>query len=90
MALLMVMTGCWLVYAALAYRIRTALKAHGAPCPDHQGRRIPHPTTRGVLHSFVGRHGLYIPGQGLLSLPLTDAHQHLRALLGKRYAWCYR
>ena len=84
MALLMVMTGCVLVDAALAYRIRTALQEHGATCPDHKGQRMPHPTTRWVFPYFVGMHGLSIPGQGLMILHLTDEHQHLLALLGKR------
>ena len=90
MALLMVMTVCLLVYAALEYRIRTALKEHGATFPDQKGRRIPNPTTRWVFHYFVGIHVLYIPGQGLMILNLTDEHQHLLELLGKRYAWFYR
>ena len=34
MALLMVMTVCLLVYAALEYRIRNALKDHGATFPN--------------------------------------------------------
>ena len=32
----MVMTGCLLVYAALEYRIRTALKEYGATFPDQR------------------------------------------------------
>src|SRR5262245_17468155 len=66
MALLMVMTVCLLVYAALEYRIRTALKEHGATFPDQKGRRIPNPTTRWVFHYFVGIHVLYIPTATLL------------------------
>jgi transposase len=57
MALLMVMTVCWLVYAALAYRIRQARKDHAATCPDHRGQRIQHPTARWVCHDCVGIHG---------------------------------
>ena len=90
MALLMVLTVCLLVYAALEYRIRTALKEHGATFPAQTGQRIPNPTTRWVFHDFVGIHVLYIPGQGLMILNLTDEHQHLLELLGKRYAWFYR
>jgi transposase len=90
MALLMVMTVCLLVYAALEYRIRKALKEHGATFPDQKGRRIMHPTARWVFHYFGGIHVLYIPGQGLLVLNLTDEPQHLLKLLGKRYAWFYR
>jgi transposase len=90
MALLMVMTVCLLVYAALEYRIRTVLKEHGATFPDQKGKRIQHPTARWVFHYFVGIHVLYIPGQGLMILNLTDEHWHLLQILGKRYAWFYR
>jgi transposase len=90
MALLMVMTVCLLVYAALEYRIRTALKEHEATFPDQKGKRIQNPTARWVFHYFVGIHVLYIPGQGLMILNLTDEHQHLLQLLGKRYVWFYR
>jgi transposase len=56
MALVMVMTGCWRGYAALEYRIRKALKEHGATCPDHKGQPTQHPTARWVFHSCVGIH----------------------------------
>ena len=87
MALLLVMTGWLLVSAALDYRSRTALQEQGATCPAQQGRRMPTPTTRWVFHYCVGIHVLSIPGQGRMILPLTDEHQPLLALLGKRYAW---
>ena len=90
MALLMVMTVCLLVYAALEYRIRTALKEHDATFPDQKGKRTQNPTARWVFHYFVGIHVLYIPGQGLMILNLTDEHQHLLQLLGKWYVWFYR
>jgi transposase len=90
MALLMVMTVCLLVYAALEYRIRRALQEHGATFPDQKGNRIQHPTARWVFHYFVGIHVLYIPGQGLFVLNLTDEHLHLLQLLGTRYIWFYR
>ena len=90
MALLVVMTVCLLVYAALEYRIRTALKEHEATFPDQKGKRIQNPTARWVFHYFVGIHVLYIPGQGLMILNLTDEHLHLLQLLGKRYVWFYR
>ena len=90
MALLMVMTVCLLVYAALEYRIRHALQEHEATFPDQKGKRIQSPTARWVFHYFVGIHVLYIPGQGLFVLNLTDEHLHLLQLLGKRYVWFYR
>ena len=90
MALLMVMTVCLLVYAALEYRIRTALKTHEATFPDQKGKRIQNPTARWVFHYFVGIHVLYLPQQWPIVINLTEEHQHLLQLLGNRYAWFYR
>jgi transposase len=56
MALLMVMTVCLLVYAALEYRIRQALHDHAATFPDQRGKRTQQPTARWVFHDFVGIH----------------------------------
>jgi transposase len=90
MALLMVMTVCLLVYAALEYRIRTALKEHGATFPDQKGKRIENPTARWVFHYFVGIHVLYLPQQSPIVINLTEEHQQLLQLMGKRYVWVYR
>ena len=90
MALLMVMTVCLLVYAALEYRIRHALKEHEATFPDQKGKRIQNPTARWVFHCFVGIHVLYLPHQWPIVLNLTEEHQHLLPLLGTRDAWCDR
>src|SRR4029434_1338536 len=68
MALLRVMTVCLLGYAALAYRMRTALKEHAATFPDQKGKRSQNPTARWVFHYFVGIHVPYSPEQGLLLL----------------------
>jgi transposase len=89
MALLMVMTVCLLVYAALEYRIRKALKDQGATFPDQKGKPIQHPTARWVFHFFVGIHLLLMPGQWPLVLNLTAEHQQLLRLLGKPYMWFY-
>lgn len=90
MALLMVMTVSLLGYAALEYRIRQALKAHGATFPDQKGQRIQHPTARWVFHYFVGIHVLFLPDQWPIVINLTDEHPHLLQLLGDRSAWFYR
>jgi ABC-type Fe3+ transport system permease subunit len=63
MALLMVMTVCLLVYAALEYRIRKALKEHETAFPDQKGNRIQNPTARWVFRHFVGVQVLYLPQQ---------------------------
>jgi transposase len=83
MALLMVMTVCLLVYAALEYRIRNALTDHEATCPDQRGTRIQQPTARWVVHDFVGIHVLCQAGQWPMVLNRTEEHQHVLRLLGK-------
>jgi transposase len=90
MALLMVMTVCLLVYAALEYQMRKVLKKHESTFPDQQGKRIQNPTARWEFHSFVEIHVLYLPQQWPIVINLTEEHQHLLQLLGKRYAWFYR
>jgi len=90
MALLMVMTICLLVYAALEYRIRQALKANEATFPNQKGPPGQNPTTRWVFHYFVGIHRLLLPGQWPLVLNLTEEHQQLLRLLGKPYEQFYR
>jgi transposase len=90
MALLMVMTVCLLVYAALEYRIRNALKDHGATFPNQKGTPVQNPTARWIFHYFVGIHVLFIPGQWPLVLNLTEEHQQLLKLLGKPYERFYR
>jgi hypothetical protein len=89
MALLMVMTVCLLVYAALADRLRQALKAHQATFPDHKGKPVQNPTARWVFHSFVGMHLLRVSGQWPLGLNLTEEHGNLLKLLGKPYMQLY-
>ena len=90
MALLMVMTVCLLVYAALEYRIRTALKTQGATLPDQKGQPTQTPTARWVFQYFVGIHVLFLPQQWPIVINLTEEHQRLLQLLGDRYAWFYR
>jgi transposase len=89
MALLLVMTVCLLVYTALEYRIRKALKDHEATFPNQQGKQMQNPTARWVFHYFVGIHLLCQAGQWPIVLNLTAEHQHLLRLLGQPYMWLY-
>jgi transposase len=89
MALLMVMTVCLLVYAALEYRIRQTLQAHDATFPNQKGQRVQNPTARWVFHYFVGIHLLSVSGQWPLVLNLTEEHCNLLKLLGKPYMQLY-
>ncbi len=91
MALLMVMTVCLLVYAAIEYRIRKALKDHNATFPNQKGQPVQNPTARRVFQHFGGIHVRRIPGQwDLLVVNLTEQHQQLLELLGKSYTRFYR
>jgi transposase len=89
MALLMVMTVCLLVYAAIEYRIRKALGDHGETFPHQTGKPIQNPTARWVFHYFVGIHVLRMPGEGAMVLNLNDEHRKLLRLLGKPYERFY-
>jgi transposase len=89
MALLLVMTVCLLVDAALEDRIRTALKTHQATFPNQKGQPIQNPTARWVFHYFVGIHRLFIPGEWPVVLNLTEEHRHLLRRLGRPYELFY-
>ena len=85
MALLMIMMVCWLVYAAIEYRIRKALSDHEAMFPNQKGKRIQHPTAWWVLHYFVRIHWLCPIGQWPIVLNLTEEHANLLRLLDQLY-----
>jgi transposase len=89
MALLMVMTVCLLVYAALEYRLRQALRAQQETFPDQKGRRVQSPTARWVFHYFVGIHVLLGVAKEPLVLNLHEEHQLVLRLLGTAYEALY-
>jgi len=60
MALMMVMTLCLLVYAALEYRIRETLLIHDHTFPNQKGKAVQNPTARWVFQFFSGIHILLI------------------------------
>jgi len=89
MALLRVMTVCWLVYAALEYRLRQGLINFQATFPHQTGQPIQHPTARWVFQYFSGIHVLRIPGEGAFVLNVTDQHRQLLQRLGRSYEAFY-
>jgi hypothetical protein len=89
MALVLVMTLCLLVDAAVDYRLRHARKDHEATCPDQQGQRSHHPTARGGVQGFVGMHLRGQAGQWPILLNLTADQQHWLRLLGQPSRWLY-
>jgi len=93
MALMMVMTICLLVYAALEYRIRQSLKEKKQTFPNQKGKFTENPTIRWIFQYFVGIHLVVIqqaqtPVQAIVS-NLDEHHRNVLSLLGKRYEAFY-
>jgi transposase len=88
-ALLMVMTICLLVYAALEMRIRTLLKTVVAFFPSQTGKKIQNPSVRWVFSYFHGIHILMAHGVEKMILNLNENHVLLVELMGKRYEKYY-
>ena len=89
MALMMVMTLCLLVYAALEYRIRQALKQHDQTFPNQKGQPTRTPTARWVFQFFAGIHLLAIAQEQVLVLNMNEHQHRLLAVLGERYVALY-
>jgi transposase len=88
MALLMVMTLCLLVYAALQWRIRQGLKETGSSYPDQKGNPTQRPTARWVFQSFEGIHVLHTRKQQFI-LNLEEYHRTVVSILGPEYERLY-
>jgi transposase len=82
MALLMVMTLCLMVYAALEYRIRQGVQQQGHTVLNQVNKPTDHPTARWIFHMFVGIHVLLHQGQCVGVLNLEDRHWTIIHLLG--------
>jgi transposase len=82
MALLMIMTVCLMVYAAIEYRIRQGLKQHGRTVLHQSGKPTERPTARWIFHCFVGIHILFQDGQCVGILNLEARHWDVINLLG--------
>ena len=80
-ALLFVMATCLLVYSALEYRIRQALKKEDKSVPDQKGKPTRKPTARWVFQLFVGIHVLALPDGKKLILNLKEEHRDILAVL---------
>lgn len=95
MALLMVMTVCLLVYAALEHRIRKTLAEHDESVPDQKGKPTQRPTTRWVFELFMDVHLLTITmkaAAGTVHTLVSNLRKELRRLLelmGEAYLELY-
>lgn len=89
MALMMVMTLCLMVYAALEWRIRQSLKESQKTFPSQQAVANNKPTARWVFQCFSGIHLLKIGEGHARVLNLNKHHRSLLTLLGKQYVAIY-
>jgi len=89
MALTVVMTLCLLVYAALEYRIRKALREAKETFPNQLGQPVTNPTARWVFQFFAGIHILTVDQMQVLVLNMNDLQWKLLRLLGKPYEQLY-
>lgn len=89
MALLMVMTLCLLVYAALEYRLRQRLEQSKEQFPDQKGKLIDRPTMRWVFQYFQGIDLLLLPGQPDTVVNRDGHHILVLQLLGSSYEQLY-
>ena len=89
MALTVIMTLCLLVYAALEYRIRKALREAEETFPNQLGRQVVNPTARWVFQFFSGIHILTMNQGQVLVLNMNDQQWKLLRLMGKPYEQLY-
>jgi len=85
MSLLMIMTLCLMVYAAIEYRLRQALERSGKTVPNQLNKPTQKPTTRWIFECFAGIHVLIINEVTELILNLQDKHLFILELLGPEY-----
>lgn len=89
MALLMVMTLCLLVYAAIEWRVRQALQLRQQSLPDQKGQATQRPTARWIFQYFSGIRLLNVMGVQTLVLGINQHHRAVLDLLGNRYVELY-
>lgn len=88
-ALLMIMTCCLMIYAALEHKIRQELKAQNLHFPDMKKKPTQRPTARWVFFCFQGIHVLSIDGNQRHVTNLQDRHRIILKCLGDIYLQIY-
>jgi transposase len=81
MALLMVMSVCLLVYAALEHRIRQTLTEHEASVPDQKGKPTRRPSAKWVFELFMDVHLLTITAGKTIRMLVLNLREELKRLL---------
>lgn len=88
-ALLMIMTLCLLVYAAIEYKVRTKLHENGEKFLDQKKKPTQNPTARWVFFCFIGLHVIYINGKKQEVTNLKERHRVILHCLGPPYQKIY-
>lgn len=88
-ALLMVMTCCLMVYAALEHKIRRELKAQSVYFPNLKFKPCQNPTARWVFFCFQGIHVLTISDKQQLVLNIEGRHKSIINCMGSTYQKIY-
>lgn len=88
-ALLMIMTCCLMIYAALEHKIRHELKAQNLHFPDMKKKPSQRPTARWVFFCFQGIHVLTIGEEQRHVTNLQDRHRIILSCLGDIYQQIY-
>ena len=88
-ALLMVMTLCLRVYAAIQHRIRYELKRQSRTFPDMKKKPVQNPTGRWVFYCFEGIHVWTINGMEKHVVGISESQSIIIFILGPTYQSIY-
>lgn len=88
-ALLMIMTCCLMVYAALEHKMRKELKAQSAYFPDLKYKPTQTPTARWVFFCFQGIHVLTISQRQKMVINLKERNRVIIDCMGPIYQKIY-
>lgn len=88
-ALLMIMTSCLMVYAALEHKIRKELKEKSAYFPNLKYKPCQNPTARWVFFCFQGIDVLTIEGERQLVLNIEERNKTIIDCMGIIYQKIY-
>lgn len=88
-ALLMVMTCCLMIYAAIEHLIRRELTAKAMFFPDMKKKPTQKPTAKWIFWCFIGIHELTIDGTSRLVVNISARQRVILDCLGERYWGIY-
>ena len=88
-ALLMIMTCCLMIYAALEHKMRDTLKAKDVYFPDMKNKPSQRPTARWVFQCFQGVHELNIDEAQSMIINLKERQKTIIEILGYIYQKIY-